>query len=252
MRLTVVGMSGSYAGPDSPASCYLVEEEQAGRCHRILLDLGSGALGPLQRFTDLRDIDAVLFSHLHADHCLDLCGYYVVRKYHPAGPLPPIPVWGPPGTARRMARAYDLPDVPGMSRQFDFRTFPADPFRIGPFTITTTRVAHPVPTYALRVEAGGRSLVYSGDTGECRRLVELARGCDLFLCEASFLERNDNPSGLHLTGRQAGEHATAAGVGRLLLTHVPPLLDSAEVLADAKPAFAGPLELARPEASYDV
>ena len=125
MRLTVVGCSGSYPGPESSASCYLLEHETEsdsgqGRTWRILLDLGNGALGQLHRYADPLDIDAVLVSHLHADHCLDLCGYYVMRKYHPKGPQPRIPVWGPAGTADRMARAYDLPVDPGMNEEFAF------------------------------------------------------------------------------------------------------------------------------------
>ena len=101
MRLTIVGCSGSYPGPDSPASCYLLEAEHddgsGSRTWRVLVDLGSGALGALQRYADPLSIDAVLLSHLHADHCLDLAGFYVLRKYHPTGPQPPIPVWGPVG-----------------------------------------------------------------------------------------------------------------------------------------------------------
>lgn len=252
MKLTVVGMSGSYPGPESPASCYLVEQQDAGRTHRLVLDLGSGAFGPLQRYVDPLDLDAILLTHLHADHCLDLCGYYVFRKYHPEAPLPRLCVLGPEGTARRMSRAYDLPENPGMSDEFDFHPFPPEPFSIGPFAITVMQVAHPVPAYALRIEAAGRSLVYSGDTGACPRLVELARDCDLLLCEASFLERHDNPPDLHLTGKQAGEHATAAAARRLVLTHVPPLIDESEVVAEAKSAYAGPLELARVGMGYDV
>ena len=95
MKLTVVGCSGSFPGPDSPASCYLLEQEHEGRTWRVLMDLGSGAFGVLQRYVDPLDVDAVLLSHLHADHCLDLCGFYVMRKYHPSGPPPRLPVWGP-------------------------------------------------------------------------------------------------------------------------------------------------------------
>ena len=88
VRLTVVGCSGSYAGPDSPASCYLLEADGEDRTWRILLDLGNGALGALHNYTDPLGIDAVALSHLHPDHCLDLCGYYVMRKYHPSGAQP--------------------------------------------------------------------------------------------------------------------------------------------------------------------
>ena len=100
MKPTVVGCSGSFPGPDSAASCYLVEAPYEGRTFRLLLDLGSGALGPLQKYVELDQVDAVALSHLHPDHCLDLCGFYVVRKYHPSGALPRLPrLW--PGRRRR-------------------------------------------------------------------------------------------------------------------------------------------------------
>ena len=122
MRLVVIGCSGSFAGPDSAASCYLVAADDAdGRTWRILLDLGSGAIGPLQRYADAEDLDGIFFSHLHPDHCLDLTGLYVLRKYHPHGALPRIPVWGPQGVGARMAAAYGLPEEPGMTAEFDFR-----------------------------------------------------------------------------------------------------------------------------------
>ena len=160
MRLTIVGCSGSYPGPDSPASCYLVEAEHDGRTWRILLDLGSGALGPLHRYADPLSIDAVFLSHLHADHCLDLCGYHVMRRYHPDGPQPRVPVWGPVGTADRMARAYDLPVDPGMHEEFDFREHDG-PAEVGPFRVEAIGVEHPVSAYGLRVSAGGATLGYS-------------------------------------------------------------------------------------------
>jgi len=252
VKLTVVGMSGSYPGPDSAASCYLVEQEHHGRVFRLLLDLGSGALGALQRHVRLEQVDAVLLSHLHADHCLDLCGYYVVRRYGANAPLPRIPVYGPEGTADRMARAYDLEPNPGMNEEFDFRTFPAGPFPVGPFVVRTARVAHPVPAYALRLEADGSVLAYSGDTGACDALVDIAERADLLLCEASFVEAPDNPPDLHLTGREAGEHAARAGVGRLVLTHIPPHIDGKQVFREAESAFAGGLDVARAGATYTV
>jgi ribonuclease BN (tRNA processing enzyme) len=252
MRLTVVGNSGSYPGPGSPASCYLLEAGYDGRTWRIVLDLGNGALGALHRHADPLALDAVLLSHLHADHCLDLCGYYVMRKYHPGGPQPVFPVWGPAGTAGRMARAYDLPEVPGMSEEFDFRTFPEQEFEIGPFTVVARQVVHPVAAYSLRVSAGGRTLVYSGDTAVCPALTEHAKGADLLLCEASFVSSATNPPGIHLTGTEAGEVAVDAGVGRLLLTHIPPWHQPQQVLAEAEATYDGEVGLAGAGLSYDV
>jgi ribonuclease BN (tRNA processing enzyme) len=252
VRLTVVGCSGSYPGPDSPASCYLVEAEHEGRTWRIVLDLGNGALGALHRYADPLAIDAVLLSHLHADHCIDLTSYYVLRKYHPDGALPPIPVYGPDGTPGRLARAYDLPKSPGMNEEFIFRYYPAGSFRIGPFTITAAEVSHPVPAYAMRIDADGRTLVYSGDTGACEALVDIARDADLFLCEASFVHGKDNPPDLHLTGVEAGQAATKAGARHLVLTHVPPWHDADRMLDEAASSYHGPLELAAGGKTYEV
>jgi ribonuclease BN (tRNA processing enzyme) len=252
MRLTIIGCSGSFAGPESAASCYLVEADDAqGRTWRILLDLGSGALGALQRYTAADAVDAVFFSHLHPDHCLDLCGYYVLRKYHPGGALPPIPVWGPAGVAERMSRAYDLAEEHDMTGEFDFHEY-AGPVEVGPFRVDPVRVAHPVPAYGLRVEAGGRALAYTGDTGPCAALDLLSAGSDLLLAEASFREGVSNPSDLHLTGRDAGEVAARNGVPRLVITHVPPWYDVAERMAEAVRAYDGDVTAAVPGASYDV
>ncbi len=244
MRLTIVGCSGSYPGPDSAASCYLVEAEHGDRTWRILLDLGSGALGPLQRYADPLTVDAVFLSHLHADHCLDLCGYHVLRRYHPSGHQPLIPVWGPVGTADRMARAYDLPSDPGMREEFDFLTYDGT-VELGPFVVEPIRVAHPVPAYGLRITADGVTLGYSGDTGPCGGFDDVARDVDLLLAEASFRDGDDNPANLHLTGSDCGATATRAGVRRLLLTHVPPWHDAEDSLAEARSAYDGPVDLAR-------
>lgn len=252
MRLTVIGCSGSYPGPDSAASCYLLEAPYEGRTYRLVMDLGSGALGPLQTHVDLTTVDAVVLSHLHADHCLDLCGFYVVRKYRPGGPLPPLPVYGPTGTGHRMARAYDLPDQPGMTGEFDFHDYPDGVFRLGPFDVTATLVDHPVDAYALRITAEGRTLAYSGDTGPCPSLVDVAKGVDLLLAEASFVDDPANPPHLHLTGQEAAETAHDAGVGRLVLTHVPPWYTREQVYAEARPHFDRDLTMAVPGATYDV
>jgi ribonuclease BN (tRNA processing enzyme) len=252
MRLTVIGCSGSFAGPDSAASCYLAAAEDAdGRTWRILLDLGSGALGPLQRYGEAVDLDGVFFSHLHPDHCLDLTGLYVLRKYHPRGSLPRIPVWGPPGVGRRMATAYDLPENPGMSGEFDFREY-AGPVELGPFLVEPHPVAHPVPAYGFRVTAGGRALGYTGDTGVCEGLEAIASEVDVLLAEASFREGDDNPGNLHLTGREAGEVATRHGVPRLLITHVPPWYRVEDRLAEARAAYDGELAAVSPGMTYSI
>ncbi|MGH3509632.1 MAG: MBL fold metallo-hydrolase [Nocardioidaceae bacterium] len=252
MKLTAIGCSGSYPGPDSPASCYLVEADSDGRTWRILLDLGSGSFGALQRFIDPCDVDAVFFSHLHPDHYSDISGLYVVWKYHPDGARPRIPVWGPAEVALQVALAYGMPKLPGMTNEFIFHEYDDDPIEFGPFTVRATPVKHPVPAYALRIECEGRVLAYSGDTGPCPQLADVvAKGADLFLCEAAFVERGDNPPDLHLTGRQAGAIATEAGVGRLVLTHVPPWYSRDAALEAARGSYPE-VELAATGSTYEI
>jgi ribonuclease BN (tRNA processing enzyme) len=138
-----------------------------------------------------------------------------------------------------------------MSAEFDFHEYGDGPVRLGPFTIHTSRLVHPIPAYGLRVEADGQVVVYSGDTGPCQQLVDLARGADVLLCEAAFVESGDNPADLHLTGKQAGVAAAEAGVGRLVLTHIPPWHHPDVPLAEAREAFHGPLEAAATGSTYD-
>jgi ribonuclease BN (tRNA processing enzyme) len=241
MDLTVLGCSGTFPGPDSACSGYLVEHDG----FRLVVDLGAGALGALQRHVDLLDVDAVYVSHLHADHCIDLVAYSYARRYHPKGIPPPLPVYGPVGTAQRICNAFEAPPTGGLLDVFDFREVAPGRLSIGPFEVTTVRSNHPIECHAMRLEAGGRSLTYSGDTGACDALVDLATGTDLFLCEASWTDSADNPPGIHLSGREAGEHAARAGAARLLVTHLVAFADPDAVVAEARAAFAG--ELARAE-----
>jgi ribonuclease BN (tRNA processing enzyme) len=246
VRLTVIGCSGSGPGPASPASCYLVEHED----YSLLLDLGNGAFGSLLALTDPAAIDAVYLSHLHADHCLDVAPFMVWHRYSGRSSGEPLPLYAPVGADRRLRLAYDLDDGP-IEDVFDVLAIGAGSFALGPFQVSTVRTAHPVECYAIRLDAGGRSLVYTGDTGVCPDVVRLATGADVLLAEAAHPERPGLPPALHLTGREAGEHAAAAGVGRLLLTHVPAWVDPEEQLAAARGAFPT-TELVRPGAGYDI
>jgi ribonuclease BN (tRNA processing enzyme) len=255
VKVTVIGCSGSYAGPDSSASCYLVEAPDAddpARTWRILLDLGSGALGALHRHVDPLSIDAVFISHLHADHFFDISGYYVMRKYHPTGPQPRIPVWGPRGTRSRVARAYGLPLDPGMNEEFRFRRIKRSQMRAGPFTVTAGRMDHPIEAYAFRVECAGRVLVYSGDTARCDALTELATGAHLLLAEAAFRDDADNPPHIHMTGSEAAMTAKEAHAGMLVLTHIPPWHDKQDALLEAEGWYDGPVLLAAEGSTYQV
>jgi ribonuclease BN (tRNA processing enzyme) len=239
MQLTVIGCSGSFPGPDSPGSCYLLEAEG----FQLVVDMGNGGLGVLQRHAELFGIDAICVSHLHVDHCVDLSSYWVARRYAPDGPRPPIPVYGPRGTVERVA-SFCGEDVASIRTRFEAHDLEPRVLEIGPFRITADHMNHPVETFGFRIEHGGWKLTYSADTGESDTLVQLAEGVDMLLSEASFQDHEDNPPNLHLTARQAGEHAARAGVGELVLTHLVPWYDRDRSLAEAAATYCGPLSAA--------
>jgi len=248
MRLTILGNSGTFPGPGRPCSSYLVEHEG----FRLLVDAGNGALGGVQEHCGLLGVDAVVLSHLHGDHCLDLVAYSYARRYHPDGMAPQLPVWGPSQTQRRLCGAFETWPADELCEVYSFQQLRVGTMQVGPFTITADRVAHPIEAFGLRISAGGRSLAYSGDTGPCESLDALAKGVDLFLCEASWLHSPDNPPGVHMSGREAGESATRAQTQRLLLTHVVPWVDPQESLVEAGSTFTGSLALAEQGQTYEI
>lgn len=170
MLLTVVGNTGSFPGPDAPASCYLLSGEDAdGRTWRIVLDMGNGTLGALQRHIELETIDAIMLSHLHPDHCVDVGGLHVAIKWDPRGwTAGPIPLFGPSQLPTYLNQLHLLPPEHSMDTEFEFHVWqPLRSVTVGPFTVTPFPVNHPCPEpYALRVEYRGPSgtevLTYSG------------------------------------------------------------------------------------------
>lgn len=258
MKMTVIGCSGSFAAPSGPASSYLLEHTDGdGRTWRVVLDLGSGAFGPLQGACDPADLDGVVFSHLHPDHFMDITGLEVFRAYHERTDLPCLAVHGPGSLPQRlrevMGRDTDVPD--GVDcLPFDFQpVVDGTRFEIGPFAFEAGSVVHPVETYAFRITCQDRVLTYSGDTDSCDRLVELADGADVFLCEAGYIEgRDDRFTGVHLTGRRAGQAATDAHARRVVLTHIAPWTDPQVPLEEARSTYTGPLELAAGGLVVDV
>ena len=254
----MIGCSGSFAGPEGAASSYLLEhEDEGGRTWRVLMDLGSGAFGPLQNVIDPADLDAVIISHLHPDHYLDLTGLEVFWAYHSRTDLGQLPIHDPAPLPERLSavlsRVGDVPDGVTCSPFAHHALADGSRFTIGPFEIEARAVLHPVEAYGFRIAADGATLAYSGDTDECEALDELARGADLFLCEAGYIEgRDDRFAGVHLTGRRAGQAATRAGVGHLALTHIPAWTDPAIPLAEAQEVHSGPITMVRPADILEV
>lgn len=249
MRLTVLGCAGSYPSAESPASSYLIEHDG----HRIVLDLGNGSFGALQRHIALTwpgALDAVVLSHCHLDHCADVGSLYVQRHYY-SDTHERLPVLGPSDARYRAVGIYGKADEVAIDEEFDFVTFGRQPMDVGPFTIEVARAVHPVEAYSVRVTAGGRSITYSGDTGISDRLIDLARDTDVALFEASFVG-TDFPPDVHMSAGEAGRAAREAGASRLVVTHLVSMNDPAVVFAEASAEFDGPVTLAGSGLMLDV
>jgi ribonuclease BN (tRNA processing enzyme) len=247
MKLTVVGCSGSMPGPDSAASCYLVEADG----YRLLLDLGNGAFGPLQRYLNPTEVDAIVISHLHGDHFLDLVPMVVALRFHPQRVGRAVRLIAPAGILDRLTAASGEPGSHlSLADVFDLSE-PGD-VELGPFRLRFGVLNHSVPDYGVRIEHGDRSLVYSGDTAPCEELIELSRGANLALFEAGWPAGTDQSLGIHLTPRQAAQQAREAGAERLMLTHLVPWADRDETLAEASAAFGSGVSLASAGDIIDV
>lgn len=241
VRVTVLGCSGTMPGPQRACSSYLVESDG----YRLLLDCGNGSLVNLQRCVGLDAVDAVILSHLHPDHFVDLYGLYYGLRFHPDGPLS-VPVHAPAGAQEHLAQLLtgDPEDVFAKVCRFEDAA-PGDTLRLGPMTVRLFAANHPIVTLASRVEVNGVVVAYTADSGTSSQLVSLARDADLLIADCSWLERQRPlPSGVHMTGAEAGGCASLAGAARLLVTHVFPTNDPEDVAAEAAQAFEGEIRIA--------
>jgi len=252
VRITVLGCSGSVAGPDSPASGYLLS---APDTPPLVLDFGPGVLGALQRHADPNVVN-VLLSHLHADHCLDLPGLFVWRRYHPSPAQERGVMYGPANTWSRLGSASSPEggEIDDFSDIFEIRHWVDNhAVQVGSLNVVPRLVCHPTESYGMRItDPAGATLVYSGDTGYCDALIDLARGADVFLCEASWPHSPKHPPKLHLSGTEAGMAASRAGVAELLLTHIPPWTSREDVISEAKAEFDGPVHAVVCGETFDI
>jgi ribonuclease BN (tRNA processing enzyme) len=236
MELTVLGCSGSYGAPGGGAcSGYLLRSNGTS----IWVDCGNGTFSHLQEHVEIEDLSAVVISHGHPDHCVDIYGLHVMLRYglDRAG----VPVYAPEGLEGYMkSLVSDFGDTFAWTPVGD-----RDVTRVGDVELRFSRTQHPPPTYAVEARADGKRLVYTADTGPGWTVGAFDHGADLVLSEATYLHAH-RPAPIHLSAKQAGEGAREAGARRLILTHLWPMLDPAAVAEEGAEAFGDTVTLAAP------
>lgn len=255
LHATVLGSSCAIPRPARACSSYLLEGEGI----RIILDFGTGAFANAQRYVRPEDIDAIVISHMHADHFLDLIPLRYALKYGPRANDWRVPLYLPPGGEPILRAISDaLSREPGgdfIGEVFEVHTYdPARRLRIGPAQLRFAHARHYIPAFACRCELAGASFVYSADTAPADAVVRLAREADLFLCEATLLEdHRESATGRgHASAREAASMAREAGVRRLSITHYPNEATPEAITEHVRAVFAGELDVADDHATYAI
>jgi ribonuclease BN (tRNA processing enzyme) len=246
MRITVLGKSPAFQDAGGACSGYLVE----GGGMRVLLDCGPGVFAKLRQAVSYVDVDAVVLSHLHADHVLDLVTFASALRYGPHAPAAPRLI-APAGAREVLASlcAGGSMRADHIEGAFVLSLYdPADLVELGGLRVRFRPVPHYIPCNAVEIAEDGARLTFSADCGPNDALVEFAAGTDLLLAEATLLEPDEG----HLTPAQAGRHAARAGARRLVLTHFSDEADAAWVRAEGERGFGAPVELAADGAVYEI
>jgi ribonuclease BN (tRNA processing enzyme) len=264
MRVTVLGKSPSWQDAGGACSGYLVQDHGT----TVLIDCGNGVFGKLRERIDYIDIDAVVISHLHADHFLDLVPFSYALTYAPRQQPVPVPPWSgtdhparprliaPPGareTFRRVVGAWGNEDL--IEGAFDLEEYEeSSQPEVGPLRFEFRSVPHFTETFAIRVAStnGGGNLAYGADSRPSEDLCTFVKGADLLVIEATLPRPERTGVRGHLTPEEAGQHAREAGVKRVVITHISDELDSTWARTEASKAFRGPVQVAREGAVYEV
>jgi ribonuclease BN (tRNA processing enzyme) len=236
VELTVLGCSGSFGAPGGAAcSGYLLQSGDTS----VWIDCGNGTFGHLQEHLELEKLTAVVLTHGHPDHCVDIYGLHVLLRY--GIEREGVPVYAPEGLEQ-----YLLSLVHDFGPTFDWRPIGnGDATSIGNIDLRFSRTDHPPPTYAVEARADDRRMIYTADTGPGWTVGAFEHGADLVLSEATYLHAN-RPAPIHLSAKQAGEAAREAQAQRLILTHLWPLNDPDVAAREGAEAYGAPVTLATP------
>jgi ribonuclease BN (tRNA processing enzyme) len=264
MRLTVLGKSPAWQDVDGACSGYLLQEGDT----TVLLDCGNGVFGKLRKHVDYVDVDAVVVSHMHADHFIDLVPYSYALIHAPRQQPVPVPPWPgtdsparprlalPPGgqaTLRQVVGAWGNEDL--VEQAFAMEEYAVGTaIEVGPLRFEFAVMPHFLDAHAVSVtsSAGDRRFVFSADSRPAEELVEFARGADLFLVEATLPRPERSGVRGHLTAEEAGDHGRQAGAARVVLTHISDELDQRDAAQRAADAFGAPVDVAVEGVVYEV
>jgi len=248
MQLTVLGSAASYAGADQACSGYLIEHDGT----TLLLDCGNGTLANAAHVTDVTSLDAVLISHTHPDHFLDLFALQAALRFAPEGPVGSLPVYLPEGLWERMQALLSADGAASLAEAFEPHVLRSgEPLVFDELTVTPHAVDHVEPTFAFVVAAPDGKLAYTADTRDGAAVRAAVAGCDVLIAECTLPAAYAGASA-HLTATQAGELGKSSGAELLMLTHLWPTADHEEMLLDAEEAFGGTVVLAEELLTIDM
>lgn len=249
MRLTVLGAGPAYTDREGAAgACYLVTH---GETH-LLLDLGQGSFPRIFAHVAPQDLDAVVVSHLHPDHFIDLVPLRHYLRYEFA-PSRTVRVLAPSALTDRLDALHGYPGF--TSESLRTCTLGTGPHRLGTLEVTARLVAHTDESYAIRVApagSGGKGIVYSGDCGSAMDIAPLVQAGDTLLAEVSFGAGPVPPGAMHLDGPAVGGLATVTGAGRVLLTHLQMGHEPDATIASVRARYRGPVAMVWPGTALEI
>ncbi|WP_428909376.1 MBL fold metallo-hydrolase [Niallia sp. Krafla_26] len=237
MKLTIIGPWGGYPKANEASAGYILEHEG----FKLLIDCGSGVLSKLQTILEPEHLDGVIISHYHADHIADIGVLQHARLIQGflGKKMDNLPIYAHDINAEKFSVLTYKEVTKGIPYQ------PGEVLQVGPFSVTFQKTNHPVECYAMRFEAGGRSLIYTGDTSFKEELVAFSKNADILLCECNFYGDQNGSNAGHMTSFDSGKLANVASVGQLILTHLPHYGRLEQLKEEAATIYKGPIQLAQ-------